>query len=270
MLRLCESLFTTGKVVILDSGFCVLKAIVALRKHGVFASALIKKRKYWPRFVPGQAMADHMASKDVGSCDSLRGTLDGVPYDLFVMKEPDYNMKLMSTYGGLTVPKDQKESKRVWIENGETKTAKFHYTEPFANHFDYRHVVDDHNNLRHGLPAIETTMITHNWPVRVFSFILSVTEVNVYKAFLYFVWKDDQVPASLVTFRKRLAQAFINNDYVDKEEPRGSKRSKKRARLEHSLRTALRHASKFVGGRWQKKAKARYQQFVCRGEGCKK
>ena len=49
-----------------------------------------------------------MASKQVGECDSLRGTIDGVPYDLFTLKESDYTMKLMSTYGELIVPKNQK------------------------------------------------------------------------------------------------------------------------------------------------------------------
>eukprot|EP00559_Dactyliosolen_fragilissimus_P002711 CAMPEP_0184872744 /NCGR_PEP_ID=MMETSP0580-20130426/41459_1 /TAXON_ID=1118495 /ORGANISM="Dactyliosolen fragilissimus" /LENGTH=665 /DNA_ID=CAMNT_0027375583 /DNA_START=1012 /DNA_END=3007 /DNA_ORIENTATION=+ len=163
LLRLCESLYTSGKVVILDSGFCVLKALIALRQKGVFASALIKKRKYWPRYINGDAIATHMASKQVGECDSLRGTLDAVPYDVFCMKEPDYIMKLMSTYGGLTFPKNQRISKRTWKENGETKNITFQYTEPFANHFNYRHAVDDHNNLRHGLPSIESTMLTHNW-----------------------------------------------------------------------------------------------------------
>ena len=56
LLRLTKSIFTTGKVVILDSGFCVLRAIIELRKKGVFASALIKKRKYWPKYVPGEAI----------------------------------------------------------------------------------------------------------------------------------------------------------------------------------------------------------------------
>ena len=69
------------------------------------------------------------------------------------------------------------------------KNATFKYTEPFANHFNYRHAVDDYNNLRHGLLSIESTMLTHNWPIRVFYFILSVTEVNIYKTFMYFVWK---------------------------------------------------------------------------------
>ena len=34
-----------GKVVILDSGFCVLEGLIELRKVGVFAGALINKRR---------------------------------------------------------------------------------------------------------------------------------------------------------------------------------------------------------------------------------
>ena len=173
-------------------------------------------------------MEAHAANQEVGECDSLRGTLEGVPYDLFTLKEPDYLMKLMSTYGGLTVPSNQKVSQRVWKEGGETKTTSFQYTAPFANHFNYRHAVDDHNNLRHGIPSIESTIVTHSWPVRVFSFILAITEVNVFKAFQHFVWESDQIPKSLVQFRRRLAKAFIDNEYLNIEEPRGSSRAKKR------------------------------------------
>lgn len=43
LLRLTKILHGTGKIVVLDSGFCVLKAIVELRKVGCFAAALIKK-----------------------------------------------------------------------------------------------------------------------------------------------------------------------------------------------------------------------------------
>jgi hypothetical protein len=35
LLRLTKSIWFTGKVVILDSGFCVLKAIIELAKKGV-------------------------------------------------------------------------------------------------------------------------------------------------------------------------------------------------------------------------------------------
>eukprot|EP00957_Ditylum_brightwellii_P082688 6287745-Ditylum_brightwellii.AAC.1 len=38
LLCLTCSLFSTGKLVILDRGFCVLQAITALKKFGVYAS----------------------------------------------------------------------------------------------------------------------------------------------------------------------------------------------------------------------------------------
>ena len=44
LLRLCKPIFATGKVVILDSGFCVLAAIISLTQFGVFASAMIKTK----------------------------------------------------------------------------------------------------------------------------------------------------------------------------------------------------------------------------------
>lgn len=39
--------FSTGWYVILDSGFCMLKGIVDLKCEEIFASALIKKGRYW-------------------------------------------------------------------------------------------------------------------------------------------------------------------------------------------------------------------------------
>ena len=48
LLRLCESIFHTGKVVILDSGICVLSGIIVLKKMGVYALALIKSRDTGP------------------------------------------------------------------------------------------------------------------------------------------------------------------------------------------------------------------------------
>lgn len=44
--RLCEPLFGAGRTVQLDSGFCVLLAIAALRSHGLLPQAQIKKRRH--------------------------------------------------------------------------------------------------------------------------------------------------------------------------------------------------------------------------------
>jgi hypothetical protein len=52
--RLTGSIWHSGNVVILDSGFCVLQALINLKKkRGLYAGAVIKKRKYWPKFIQG-------------------------------------------------------------------------------------------------------------------------------------------------------------------------------------------------------------------------
>ena len=44
LLHLTEPVWGTGKLVVLESGFCVLQGLVELKKKGVYAHALIKKR----------------------------------------------------------------------------------------------------------------------------------------------------------------------------------------------------------------------------------
>ena len=64
--------------------------------------------------------------------------------------------------------------------SGTHREVSFKYTETFANHILYRHEVDDHNNLRHEVPPIESTWINHRWVKRVFEFFFAVTEVNIF------------------------------------------------------------------------------------------
>jgi hypothetical protein len=110
MWRMCKPIHHQGKVVILDSGFCVLQGIIELKKVGVFAAALIKKRRYWPKHVNGEAIAAHFADKEIGYTDALPGEPYGVNFHLFCMKEPDYVMSLMSTYGTTSPKEGQKET----------------------------------------------------------------------------------------------------------------------------------------------------------------
>ena len=49
LLCLTKPVWGSGKIFILDSGFCVLKAIIELKKKGVFVAALIKKQHFWPK-----------------------------------------------------------------------------------------------------------------------------------------------------------------------------------------------------------------------------
>ena len=74
---------------------------------------------------------------------------------------------------------------------------------------------------------------------------------------------------TLHNFRKKLALALIDNEYI-KESNLQSKRLKRTTLAEHNLVTAPRLATKFTRGKWQKTGKAPYQQYLCRGRGCKK
>ena len=101
-LRMTNTIVGSGKEIILDSGFCVLKGIIELMKRGIYAGALIKKRRYWPKlFIKGDAMDAHMSTKATGETACLTGMMDNVKYYVFAMKEPDYTSKIMASYGNM-------------------------------------------------------------------------------------------------------------------------------------------------------------------------
>ena len=96
LLRLCENIFYKGLIVILYSGFCILSAIIELKKRGVYASALIKRRKYWPKYIDKDSIDTHFEGKEVGSIDSLPGKMQNVPFHIF--------LKTASAYFLLSLP----------------------------------------------------------------------------------------------------------------------------------------------------------------------
>ena len=56
MMFMPESLFVTGKAVVRDSGFCVLKGFVGMLAHEVYGTAVIKKKRYWTKNCKGDAI----------------------------------------------------------------------------------------------------------------------------------------------------------------------------------------------------------------------
>jgi len=66
MLQLANPLFGTSSVLIMDSGFYVVKVLVELQKRGMFVGILIKKQCYWPHHVPGDRMVEHFDNLEIG------------------------------------------------------------------------------------------------------------------------------------------------------------------------------------------------------------
>lgn len=140
--------------------------------------------------------------------------------------------------------------------------------EPFSLHFQYRHAVDDHNNLRHAVPSIEETWVTTRWALRVFQFVLAVTEVNIFLALRFFVLGGDK-KMTLLEMRRKLAWELINNpDFVDADfRLRRSKRCCNHV-ADHAMGTAPPHAKYWTGVKWQLGSKKSYQQYTCSADRC--
>ncbi len=128
-------------------------------------------------------------------------------YNLWGMKEPNYVMQMMATGGPLGDNETCKETVHYWKDGGIEVCHCFQYKCPFDWHFWYWHFIDDNNNLRHGLPSIEDSWITHRWEICVFSFLLALTEVNAFLCLRYFMFAKGTIAGcpTLLTFRRRLA-----------------------------------------------------------------
>ena len=114
----------------------MLKGFIELKKRGVYGSALIKKRKYWPKHIKGDDINAHFDGKDVRDCDSWKGVMEEVPFHVYAMKELEYVMSSMSTYGSNL--RTGKETSHEWVDRDGTKNnGKFNYPEVVWNHFLY-------------------------------------------------------------------------------------------------------------------------------------
>ncbi len=69
--------------IVLDSGFWVLSALIALKKHDVFAGALIKKDCYWLVHCRGGVIDRLFDEIKVSSLDGVKGKLDEEDYNIF-------------------------------------------------------------------------------------------------------------------------------------------------------------------------------------------
>ena len=83
LLRLSKSIWGSARIIILDSGFCVLKGIIELRKKGLYASVLIKKRRFWPKYIRGEEIKAHFESLECGFADAKPGKLDNIPFHIY-------------------------------------------------------------------------------------------------------------------------------------------------------------------------------------------
>ena len=149
------------------------------------------------------SIKDHFTDKDVGEVDSLCGKIDNVPLRVFDMKEEDYVVMLMSTYG---------ENERVGegkfrIIGGEMITFK--YPESVHNCYQHRDTVDSHNVRRQAYIAMEETWSTRRWEKYNFVCLLAISGVNANLGEHYVGGVEAGRP--MLEFRRLLFRDLLNN-----------------------------------------------------------
>ena len=92
-------------------------------------------------------------------------------------------MNLFSTHGLMS--KWCHETLRTYKNRGETVTKSFCYPEPMDIRFFYFHHIYDHNYYRHQPFGLENVWFFEGED-RVFTFLLSLTDINIYKLHHHF------------------------------------------------------------------------------------
>ena len=147
--------------------------------------ALIKKHRYWPKYVPGDEIIANFDNKNVGDVNAIKGTMDGVPFHIHAMKELDYIMMLMSTYG--TTLRMGVMKRWHYTVEGVKEVVDFQYPEIVHNHYKFYDMID--NSFQMHPISMEETWMTMRWANCVFCFLLAITIVNIQNATVYFLNK---------------------------------------------------------------------------------
>lgn len=205
MMRLCKPLFGTGAVVIHDAGFASIPALCQLKKRGVFASCLLKKKKYWPKFSRGAENEAHMAGKNIGDTDALQGSFADESFAVYLMKDSEYTLQLAATYG--TGNRKGPDKKR---RCPETHIAhSFKYPDTIADYYTGRHACDDNNHYRQGIASIEEGWQTKKYHVRMFAVALGVCETNAKLAHDHFKCVQPSQKLTSVQWRHKIIDEML-------------------------------------------------------------
>ena len=73
MVRMIKPLWGTGRAVVMEIGFYVLELLISMVEKVFLGSALINKRRYWPKGVPAEWILRYTQNKEIGDVDVVQG-----------------------------------------------------------------------------------------------------------------------------------------------------------------------------------------------------
>ena len=112
-----------------------------MRKRDVYG------RRYWPKGVHEYDINKYFRWKNIVDVGCLINEWDETEFNVFILKNTDYNIMVLSNFSDLTVTEGQKE--KIRMDNGEV--IRFNYPKIVMDHYRYRRAVENHNALSHGV-----------------------------------------------------------------------------------------------------------------------
>ncbi len=160
LLDMTEPINRTGKLGTGKNGFCIAMGVMALQKFGVHGQFQIKKRKYWPKHVPGDYIDGYMATKPLGHTETFIQVMEGQPFLVHCTKMVTTSQRSCQRMGSWTRFKTMRCGS---LMGGMWRTFK--YANPFSRHNCAKHWAEDVNNRGHD-PRIglEDVWATIWWP----------------------------------------------------------------------------------------------------------
>ena len=256
----------SGRVVVLDSGFQVLQALIELLKRGVYASAIIKWKGNWPKGVDGDLMESEAMKLITGESAAMRGTKNGAAFYLWVLRDSMYVLKFMTTYGTTNTHISATPVRRKACIPGAPQVV-FKHDVVCYNYYAHRNAVDVNNNGRQKCDPLEETVLSQSYSQRVFCHVLNTCEQNALRAYNHFVLKPrGSPPLSVRDFRIQHIEAVFSKVCMPVMSPGVAARKRAASaddEVQHMLDT-IPHFSRYkAGSGWQQDLKMKYVQRTC-------
>ena len=79
------------------------RVLLNFGRNDLFAAALVKKKKYWPKYIDGDRNKTYFKDKHIDTVDGMKGSLNGMKVEGHCLKRPEQIMMPMSSYGNSTL-----------------------------------------------------------------------------------------------------------------------------------------------------------------------
>lgn len=231
LLRLVQPWIGSGRVVIADSAFSSVQALIALFQLGMYFIGCVKTaHKCYPKqfltnWYKDQPIAFRGSFKLLSSEFRLQDQPQGTPaHPMYALCWQDAKPKMLIFNASTTIAAPPSERTRHLLEvvNGVPQGVRRTIVVPrpmvVKDYFDSFPAIDIHDHHRQGTLGIERRWQTETWWHRLFGTLWGIMIVNAYLVYR-FEYKANHHGSldgcrTLTTFTGRLAHKLINNMFL--------------------------------------------------------